>query len=289
MQQRTWDTLDDRLRLVVRKASTDRFWTGFDARVYDVTPGFTDTTTLSTHNLTMLIGRPLHTVCLCDGMVSRRFQRPGDIDIVPAGSSAAWQDTGVTTFIDVNISPSLMKTAAEGLNLDVDRVAVNPHLQLQDPQMQHVFWALKGELESPNPVGRLYADSLGLALAAQLLQRFATVDPNRWTAALSRRRLKLVLDYIEEHIALDLTIDELARVTDTSPSHFKVLFKNSVGMPVHQYVIRKRAEYAMDLMVRTRRPLSQIALQAGFSSQSHMSLWVRRITGLTPKEVRKTR
>jgi len=71
-----------------------------------------------------------------------------------------------------------------------------------------------------------------------------------------------------------------------SPSHFKVVFKRSLGVPAHQYVIRKRVEYATGLIVDDKLPLSQIALAAGFANQSHMARCIKRLTGITPNEIR---
>ncbi|MBC5800339.1 MAG: helix-turn-helix transcriptional regulator [Candidatus Eremiobacteraeota bacterium] len=52
-----------------------------------------------------------------------------------------------------------------------------------------------------------------------------------------------------------------------SPSHFKALFKQFAGMPVHQYVIRCRVQYAIDLLSRGCLPLSDVASRAGFADQ----------------------
>jgi len=75
-------------------------------------------------------------------------------------------------------------------------------------------------------------------------------------------------------------------VAGVSPSHFKTLFKRSVGMPVHQYVIRTRVDYATELLQRGEGPLADIALQAGFANQSHLARCMRRIAGVTPGQLR---
>ena len=70
-------------------------------------------------------------------------------------------------------------------------------------------------------------------------------------------------------------MNELAAIAGVSPSHFKTLFKQSVGMPVHQYVIRRRVEYAVEL-------------QAGFANQSHLARCMRATLGVTPGTLRRT-
>jgi AraC family transcriptional regulator len=98
--------------------------------------------------------------------------------------------------------------------------------------------------------------------------------------------LQRVVDYIRDHLAHELSLAELAGLAEMSPSHFKVIFRRTTGVPVHQYVIRARVEYASDLIARDRLPLSQIALQAGFANQSHMSRCMKQLTGVTPASLR---
>jgi AraC family transcriptional regulator len=274
-----------KLKVTVRRSSENRFWSGFDAKVYDVSGGFSHVRPLPKHSLTMLVGTPVATSCRCGGLVSRRFEPPGDVDVIPAGFPSTWEDGGPTTFMDVNLNTSLVQAAADAMSVEPDRVSIEPQLALRDPQIAHLFWALKAELELDEPVGRLYADSLGIALAAHLLRRYAPVAP-RCVMSLSKRRLQRVVDYIHGHLAHDLSLPELADVASLSPSHFKAVFKESVGLPVHQYVIRSRVEYASDLISRGRLPLSEVALQAGFANQSHMARCMKRVTGVTPSLIR---
>ena len=274
------------MQFSTRKTSEDRFWTGFSAYIYDTSGGFTETPFVADHSVSMHVGAPMRTTCRCDGRVSRRLQSPGDIDIVPMGYSAAWEDEGPTFMLGIHLSPSILRTAAEEMGVNPDRVSIVPQLQLQDPQIQHIGWAIKAELEAEESFGRLYADALGLALAAHVLRRYAPVAPRRIVSGLPRRRLRRVMDYIHDHLAHDLPLAELAQIANMSPSYFKLLFKESVGMPVHQYVIQRRVEYAIELLLNDDLPLSDVAQQAGFANQSHMARCMRRATGKTPTGLR---
>ncbi len=273
------------MEFFVRKTSRDRLWNGFVAIIYDTSSGF-DETLFASHSISMHLGAPVLVTSRCDGASLHRFQVPGDIKIVPAGFSRVWEAEGPTSKLVVNISPSLVRSAAVGMGVDPDRVCISPQLHLKDPHIEHVARALKAELETGEPIGRLYAESLGMALAAHLLRRYAPAVPKRMKG-LSKRRLQSVTDYIHDHLGHDLTLAELAHIANVSPSHFKSLFKASVGLPVHQYVIRSRVEYASDLILRGKCPLSDAALQAGFANQSHMARCMRRVTGMTPSALRE--
>jgi hypothetical protein len=87
MKERIWNRESDRpLQFSVSRTSGDRLWTGFDARLYAVSGGFTETASFPKHNVTMLVGASLATTCRCDGVISRRFQHTGEIDVVPAAA-----------------------------------------------------------------------------------------------------------------------------------------------------------------------------------------------------------
>jgi AraC family transcriptional regulator len=95
------------------------------------------------------------------------------------------------------------------------------------------------------------------------------------------------VEYIEEHLDAELTLDHLAGVAHLSPYHFARLFKNSTGLPPHQYVIARRVERAKDLLRgKDRFPLVDIAAEVGFSSQSHFTRHFKRLVGVTPKHFR---
>ena len=289
MRERGWDRLDDgAMQVAVRATSRDRAWNGFVATLYDETAGFTQTERFPNNNVSMLVGAPVPHTTRCDGAIAQRVRVAGDIDVVPAGYAGAWVNDGPTAFLVVNVSPSLIETVADAMAIASGR-SLEPRLQVRDPQLEHICWALKAELEMAEPSGRLYAESLGVALTAHLLRRYAPVVPRRVARGLPKRRLQRVLEYIAEHVADDLTLCELAAVANLSPSHFKSLFKQSLGVPVHQYVVRHRVDYAVGLLSRGTQPLGDVALQAGFANQSHMGRCVRRATGLSPSDLRHGR
>jgi len=269
------------MQLLVRASSKDRAWSRFEATLFDTSGGRVEIPKMPRHNLSMQVGAPIIATCRAEGSIDRRLQSPGDIDFVPAGCSAVWEDEGPTTFLSINIDQSLVASTAESMGLNPDRVSFEPELQIMDPKLQYVAWALKSELESRDPYDRIYAEGLGVALTTQLLRRFARIRrvPAR---GLSRRQLRAVVDYVEQHLSSDLSLHELGGVAGVSASHFKSLFKDSTGLPPHKYVIRRRVERATHLLARGNPHLSEVALQAGFADQSHMARCMRRVLGVTP-------
>jgi AraC family transcriptional regulator len=211
---------------------------------------------------------------------THRYTR-GDLTLLPAGFSGAWVEEEPATSVVVELPHAFLRRAAEDLGRDADRMGLEPRHQFRDSRIEHVAWALDAERRAGNPNGRLYTDSLGLALAVHLLGHYTV--PGEPRGGLSPRQLKQLTDYIEDHLDQNLTLPRLARVVEVSASHLKAQFRRSMGVPVHQYVIQRRVERARALLLKRELAPSQVALDAGFSHQSHMARWMKRVLGVTPK------
>ena len=146
-------------------------------------------------------------------------------------------------------------------------------------------------MEDESPSGRIYVDALGLALAAHLVSRYALppapASEQPPAQKLSARQARLVRDYVEAHLDQDLSMADLARVSGVGVSHFRALFGRSFGQPPHRYVIERRLARARVLIEADAAPLAEVALMAGFSHQSHLARWMRRLEGVTPGELRR--
>jgi AraC family transcriptional regulator len=79
----------------------------------------------------------------------------------------------------------------------------------------------------------------------------------------------------------------LSSMAGLSPHHFARAFQQSMGMPPHRYLLRRRVEHVEQMLRETQLPLSQIALAAGFADQSHLARHFRRLTGMPPSLARR--
>ena len=98
-----------------------------------------------------------------------------------------------------------------------------------------------------------------------------------------------MLDHIETRLAQPLRNRDLAALVGYSEFHFIVAFRNALGAPPHEYLIRRRIERAQQLMVSSELPLCQIAAECGLADQSHLSRLFRRVVGDTPAAWRRNR
>jgi AraC-like DNA-binding protein len=122
-----------------------------------------------------------------------------------------------------------------------------------------------------------------LNILASLRQRAPTSQARGGLPPGAMRRVR---EYVDVHLGESMDLAELAAVAGLSVFHFARQFKQSAGVTPHSYLIKRRIERAQDMLARTDLALSEIALAAGFSDQSHLARHFRQILGTTPREFR---
>jgi len=103
----------------------------------------------------------------------------------------------------------------------------------------------------------------------------------------NKKTIESTLEYINNNLSDDLTLERLANSANFNSIYFHKLFKASTGKTLHEYVEEKRIKRSINLLISTDMTLTQIAYECGFSSQSYFSYVFKRKTGLTPREYEK--
>jgi AraC family transcriptional regulator len=124
---------------------------------------------------------------------------------------------------------------------------------------------------------------------ARLLQQHSVRTPKLASDedGLSSYTLRQVLDYVRSHLSQDLSIIDLAQVAGMSPYYFLRLFKKSMHFTPRQYIIQIRIDRAKELLRSRELSIADIALQCGFTNQSHFTNIFRQLTETTPKAYRR--
>lgn len=230
---------------------------------------------------------------LVEQMNQNRFQteQPGDgaITVIPANINnwACWDKE--RQFITLSFESSIFARYTSDL-IDTNDAELIPSFSQPDLLVHGIGLALKSELESGGFGSRLYIDSLTAALMTHLLRHYSAQKYNSQTYAdrLPKRRLQQVTDYITHHLEQNLTLAELAEIAQMSPSYFSNLFKQSIGLAPHQYVIQCKIERAKQLLLQGKLTIAEVAHSLGFAHQSHLSRHFKRLVGVTPKAFLKS-
>jgi AraC family transcriptional regulator len=244
----------------------------------------------SHHVLYFHVGHPVQLTCRLDGRErSGGVHYPGDFCVLPAGVKGQWTMEAPADSLVLRLSPLLVKETAQTLRLKSAQAAITPAMRVRDPHLEYIGWMLRAEQEAGYPYGRIFVDSLAAAIAARLLRRYGrnTTAPRASRHQLPKWRLRTVCDYIRGNLDRDLSLAELANIAGFSVSHFKPLFRQAMGLPVHRYVVECRVERARQLLLQGDRSMGDIALESGFTHQSHMTRCLRRVLGISSADVAK--
>jgi AraC family transcriptional regulator len=213
----------------------------------------------------------------------------GDIDIIPAHTAMRWEmrDQNDRCLL-MTLPDNLLQTVAAESDLSAARMQIIDRWQVRDNELETLSWSIKREIDSGFRSGRVYLDGLTLAVASRLVMRHSSLTRTneQRQGGLVGQRLKQVLSFIEERLGEDLALEKIAAVAQVSPSHLNSLFRKSIGLPVHRYIIQRRVERAKTLLQQDGLSLAEIALTAGFAHPSHMARHMRRLLGASPRAIR---
>lgn len=226
-----------------------------------------------------------------DDRRSRERRNTGDIAIIPAGITHSCSWDVPAQFMVLAVEPTLLKQIGQDW-VNPDQIELQPQFMSEsDPFIQSVVLTLKKEAEIGGIGSYLLIDSLKTALAVHLLRNYCVTRPklSSYSKGLSQVHLMLVKEYINDHLYQDLKLDEIAAIAQLSPYHFLRLFKQSMGITPHQYILQCRLNYAKYLLQHSNLSIAEIVVRTGFCDQSHLARYCKRIMGVTPKQLLQSR
>lgn len=188
-----------------------------------------------------------------------------------------------------------MKGEAEGLALHLSetwferlligsappRLAHVPRLH-GDATILALGRAMRDEVARGAPTGRLYAESLSMAL---LSYAFRGLPPSGMATRgrLPDEQQRRLRNYILDRLGEDLSVSELAALVGLGARQFSTLFRRAFGVSPHRYIINARLAEGARLLAAGGGDVADIAARLGFSSQSHFAEAFRRVYGVTPR------
>lgn len=200
--------------------------------------------------------------------------------------SLDWQQTAEMTLFYLH--PSFFTNAIGdfiGNNLEIDeRFSL-----VDDTLIREVGVILRYLCSSNGDIERLYAENLANLLAVHLLKNYSNykVRVSHGLKRLPLKKLDIVFEYIEANLAQKITLSDLAAIAGVGKFYFCRLFKSSTNMTPYNYVLQQRIERAKSLLSHSNLAIAEIALECGFSNQSHLAKHFRTMVGTSPMVYRQ--
>ncbi|WPF87966.1 AraC family transcriptional regulator [Cyanobacterium aponinum AL20118] len=209
-----------------------------------------------------------------------------ELMIFPAGINhwASWKNS---TGIFLSIDNKLFDSYAQKL-LDGQTFQLISHLKMRDSFLRELIGAIALVSKKSSEIDDLYLESLFSTLSLHLISNYTekkTINKSNY-GGLAPHKLSIVIDYIKSNLNEKITIATLANLLALSEYHFIRCFKESTGISPYQYILKERLKKAVEMIKKTDENLAHISLICGFSSQSQMSVMLKKHFNLIPKDLR---
>lgn len=220
--------------------------------------------------------------------------RPGDILVHPHGADIDTVVDGPCSVLRVAFPFRDAAALVEEVDgrMPVDGFGPLYGGPLRDRFVEQLCLRLWTEAADDGPFGRLLADGALVSLVAALLRRAETAPARRILAprrvvALAEWRLRRLEAEVDERLAEDLTLADLAAMAGLSRFHFARAFKAATGSSPYRWLLERRVARGRSLLAEGALPLAEVALACGFSGQGRFTTTFRRLTGTTPGAFRR--
>lgn len=272
--------------------SQDVGWRSLHAAILEEAPFQATERAIQHPSLIYHLSRPTEVTRRIEGTRGEKaLIGPRRLCLTPGQATTSWQHSGHPEILQVYLRRNIFESAvSEIYGCDASAAELVPRFAILDPLLEQLAIAITGALHNGTAEDGVYIDAIAHMMAAHLARGHSTRSrPARHAPAkpVSGWKMRRLVDFIEENLDGDLTLDAMAAEVEISPLYLARAFKAAVGQSPHQYVLTRRIERARELLRNTSMPVVDVAMAVGFSSQSHLSHWFLRQVGVSPAAYRR--
>jgi AraC family transcriptional regulator len=202
---------------------------------------------------------------------------------VPAGRPlSGWSKTTgrQNSFMILHFDPVLVSEETERVLESGD---AEPLVYFEDQSLLRTMDKLESVIADGLDHPSIYVETLALLATLELSKLQTTAfRGNDRTGRLSKPQELLLRDYIEANLTTDISLEDLAQLTQLSRFHLARRFKASFGHPPHQYITGRRMEFAKRLLREPALPVGEVATAVGYSSPGPFIKAFKQLVGKTP-------
>lgn len=200
---------------------------------------------------------------------------PGQISTYVADRNQPWK------YVWLEFDGLRVSEFVESAGLDLSQPVYRPQSSTQGQRVRDIMLYMADHSDA----SPLYLTGL-LFLFLDLLIQTSSTRRALHGVQLKDFYIQEAINYMERNYQRELSVEELADVCKLNRSYFSKLFKDSMGCPPQEFLIRLRLAHAADLMKGTRKSIGDIAARCGYPNQLHFSRAFKKRYGVSPREWR---
>ena len=229
----------------------------------------------------------------CEIWVDDRYSRitawpVGGIGIYDLECNPRTRNRGPVDWVHYHVPRSTLDAFTDDAEIDSIDTLQCLHGTI-DPVLHGMTNMILPSMQTHLVFSELFLDYFRLLFCAHLAHRYAPSPPKitRYRGGLAPWQKRRATELLREHLDRSLSLVTLAHECGLSVSHFARSFRRSFGTSAHHYLLLQRVERAKVLLSNSVIPLSDAALQAGFSDQAAFSRTFKALVGTSPGQWRR--
>lgn len=170
---------------------------------------------------------------------------PGVVSVLTRAEQSQWRwDKGINVSHLYLSQSAVARVAGEVFDKDVRDVEMQDMVRSEDPVLPALVSLFENELKCGLVGGQIYVDALKAQLCIHMLRQYAKVvfRDYRNYGRLSRAQCRLVVQYIEEHLDKNISLQDLASLSQLSVFAFMRKFRADFQCAPHAYVLAQRVK-----------------------------------------------
>jgi len=208
---------------------------------------------------------------------------PGEIALINPGqihSGVPPRDIHITYHM-LYVKTGWMKQAANEMNERNDALPEFKAMVIRNPKLSALIGRACDLIARDG--GRLKRETAAMEALTRLLSEYGGVRRTRFRQSNEKRSIRQAKEFLSENLDQKISLENAARAVGLSRYHFLRVFKKETGLPPHVFRTQRRIDLARTLL-RQGSPIAQVALEVGFSDQSHFTHKFKQFTGATPRQ-----
>ncbi|HHT5654217.1 helix-turn-helix transcriptional regulator [Klebsiella aerogenes] len=220
--------------------------------------------------------------------VVRGTLRPGGVGIIAAGSDSWWGVPEPVEAVQLYLPPAILKRVASEADM-IAQPELRDRTAYSDPLLARLLQGAVDVLDGNDPLDSLFRQQLTELISTRLLiAHTGSSSPfQSVVGGLSPQVLRRAIERLRSDNDADVSLSALADEAGLSRFHFCRAFKVSTGLSPHTWLRQFRIDQAMELLRNPDIPVSSVASELGYGSQTAFAAAFRRMTGQSPTEWRQ--